>query len=532
MIPAVEIRRAEAIVDRSELVDELEALLRPLNSASGRHIGRPRDISVRTFLTGVLLAAGHGKNLHLRRVHHVLTRDISRTQQDRLGVRYRRRTDPAGAFRRVLTYHHFSRITCALATKVQRDGDEYLQSICDRLIDASTAAGPAPSGDWAIDGTGVDTWANGLKAAQRRADPDAAWGHRTPTPQKSMSKKFYGYDLYGFTALPPAGADGHEYPPLIRRIVVRPAASDDAEASLTGIDGLIASGNPVDRVIVDRGISYKAADRWADELRARNIGHVMDMHAAERGRVDHNGIAMVDGWPHCPSIPETLVEITRPEKLSVPKGDQDRTSPAAVAIDEFRAQIAARDRYAFRRTSGWTTKKRTGERVERYECPAVAGQMRCPHKPVSMRYPDDVPLNLTPPELATAPACCTQRTVELGEDAQGKLRQELRWGGDPWIVGFNRRTFVEGGFGTLRNPAIGGLTRGLFCIIGRIKVTLWLAALVAAVNMRALVAWAARAGVASDDPALAPATDDDWAFEELDPSQTSGTDPPRVPAPN
>ena len=76
MIPAVEIRRAEAIVDRSGLVDELEDLLRPRDPDTGRSIGRPRDISVRTFLTGILLAAGHAKNLHLREVHRTLTRDI------------------------------------------------------------------------------------------------------------------------------------------------------------------------------------------------------------------------------------------------------------------------------------------------------------------------------------------------------------------------------------------------------------------------------------------------------------------------
>src|SRR5690606_15273479 len=121
--------------DRSGLVDELEALLRPRDPMSGRHTGRPRDISVRTFLIGVLLAAGHGRNMHLRRVHQVLTRALSRTQQERLGVRYRRRLDPRGAYRRVLNYHHFSRSTCALAKKVGTAGDEYLQSICDRLID-------------------------------------------------------------------------------------------------------------------------------------------------------------------------------------------------------------------------------------------------------------------------------------------------------------------------------------------------------------------------------------------------------------
>ncbi|MCB1256753.1 MAG: hypothetical protein KDB26_06595 [Microthrixaceae bacterium] len=317
MIPAVEIRRAEAIIDRSGLVDELEELLRPGGN------GRPRDISVRTSLVGVLLTAGHGKNLHLRQVHRVLTRDISRTQQDRLGVRFERRGEHLGARKRVLTYHHFSRIVCALAAKVDRSGEEYLQSIVDRLIDASIDSGPDPSGHWAIDGTGVDTWANGLKSSKRRADQDAAWGHRTPTPQKSMSQKFFGYDLYGFTIVPAAGADGTAQPNLIGRIVVRPAASDDAEASLTGIDSVLAAGIPVERVLVDRGISYKADERWAKELRDRGIDQTLDMHALEHGRLDYDGIAMIDGWPHCPSVPETLVEIKRPERLSVPTDGSD-----------------------------------------------------------------------------------------------------------------------------------------------------------------------------------------------------------------
>lgn len=515
MIPAAEIRRAEAIVERSGLVAEIEELLRPGGC------GRPRDLSVHTFLVGVLLTAGHGKNMHLRQIHRTLTRDISRTQQDRLCVRFRRPRDPHGAFRRVITYHHISRLLCALADKVEHTSDEYLQSICDRLIDASCAAGPAPSGDWAIDGTGVDTWANGLKSKKRRADTDARWGHRTPTPQKSMSKKFFGYDLYGFTNLPPAGTDGDEHPPLIRRIVVRPAASDDAEASLTGIDTLLVAGTPIRRVIVDRGISYKADERWAARLRDRGIEQVLDMHAKEHGRLDHNGIAMIDGWPHCPAIPETLVNISRPSRLSRPGAHPNPE------LDEFRDQIAERGRWAMRRTQGWRTKARTGERVERYECPAEAGCVRCPLKPISMLYPDDVPLNLNAPDPATAPSCCTQRTVELSERAQGKLRQAHRWGSDPWIHEYSRRTYVEGGFGVLRNPALGGLGRGLFCIIGRTKVTLALAALVAATNIRALARWAERNDLTSDDDALAPAVGDDHGFEEIDPAQTSGTDPPR-----
>lgn len=539
MIPAVEVRRVEAVVDRSGLVDELEALLRPRDPISGRHNGRPRDISVRTYLIGVLLAAGHGKNMHLRRVHWVLTNDISRTQQDRLGIRFRRRGDPGGAFRRILRYNHFSRITCALARKVDMAGDEYLQSICDRLLDASCAAAPVVSGDWAIDGTGVDTWANGLKGEKRRRDSDADWGYRTPTPQKSMSTKFFGYDLYGFTALPPKGTSGTEYPPLIRRVVVRAAPSDDAEASLAGIDTLRANGFPVNKVIVDRGISYKADQRWASELRERGVVQVIDMHALEHGRLDHNGIAMIDGTPHCLVIPETLVEITRPVRLSLPsvgkaprKKESKEQAEAREALEVFRSEIDERGRYAMRRTQGWRTKARTDERYERYECPAEAGQVRCPHKPDSLNYPTDIPLVLNPPDLETAPTACHQRTFELGEDAQGKLRQEHRWGSDAWIGEYNRRTYVEGGFGVLRNPAIGGLTRGLFCVIGRIKVTLWLTALTAAINIRAIAQWAARTGIESDDPVLAPPVGEDHGFEELDPETTTGTDPPEASAPN
>ena len=53
-----------------------------------------------------------------------------------------------------------------------------------------------------------------------------------------------------------------------------------------------------------------------------------------------------------------------------------------------------------------------------------------------------------------------------------------------------------------------------------------LAALVAASNARRLANWAQRTGIESDDTAIAPVSDDDWAFEELNPADTSRTDPP------
>ena len=75
-------------------------------------------------------------------------------------------------------------------------------------------------------------------------------------------------------------------------------------------------------------------------------------------------------------------------------------------------------------------------------------------------------------------------SVEIPEEAQGKLRQQHRWGTDEWIRDYARRTYVEGSFGELRNPA------------------------------------------------LAVTEDDDWAFEEIDPNAGGGgTDPPTATTP-
>ena len=107
-----------------------------------------------------------------------------------------------------------------------------------------------------------------------------------------------------------------------------------------------------------------------------------------------------------------------------------------------------------------------------------------------------------PRECKRCASCVPGRhVVELPEAAQGKNRQKYRRGSDDWIREYVRRTYVEAGFGELRNPALGAHARGKFAVIGIIKVTLMLAALVAASNARRLVAWAQRTGIVACDPA-------------------------------
>ena len=63
---SAELERIEQIIDASGVARRIELLL-PIGV-------RPRQLSVRTLLTGMLLAAVHGRPAHLRRVHQALPR--------------------------------------------------------------------------------------------------------------------------------------------------------------------------------------------------------------------------------------------------------------------------------------------------------------------------------------------------------------------------------------------------------------------------------------------------------------------------
>ena len=470
-----ELRQLEAVVDDSGVAEELEELLRPGG------VGRPRDLSVRTFLVGVLYSVQRG-GLRLTNIHQVLTEELSPTAQRRLGVQFSRPGDPPGRPRRTITYDHLSRLLCALATKTAEDEHVLLERIANRLLEASTGGGPTPSGDWAIDTTGVDAWSRGNNTnradPEGTSDPDAAWGYRTATMNKGNSKKFFGYDLYGFVSVPPIGISGEEHPALIRRIELRPASSSEATTTIPALDALTESGLEVNKVIIDRGFSYKTANTWANQLRDRDIEQVLDMHPAERGRIDHHGIAMIDGWPHCPATPQQLEALNRPGLGSTKKERQ-----------HFDTDIEERSRYAMRRTKGWSTSPRTGTACERYECPAEAGQLRCPHKPHSMAAPAEVPVVLNPPRLADAPTACTQRTIAVDDTAQPKLRQRHPWGTTKWAKDFGRRSLVESAFGLMSDPLIGGLRRGVFAVVGRGKVLVMLTAIAVIVNLHLIAKW-------------------------------------------
>ena len=556
MIPRTELDRAIALVLRSGVHLDLELRLRPDKAG-----GRPRQLNVEVFLAGIILAASHKKNLALINVHALLTHDISRSAQIHYGIRW---TDKHQQ-KRCLSLRQVRYLLEALEGKLTRntirapklddieraERTDALQSVLDRILAATVPAHLPPAERVALDGTALESWGRGKRFLTASAiatatasaiaaadsgtaiptglelreltmdfgaswDLDAHWGYRTKT-YDNKSTKFFGYDVFAVTAMPEAGGNRLERPLLTERIVVTPAATDVVAPALGIFDRFAAEARRIRLVAADRAWSYKLPERWADELRARKIEAVLDLSDADHGARDFEGLRMVAGAPHCPSMPDALVDIRRPATLSAgpvrPRASamqQAEQAKRATDLASFHARIAERESWSFRRVAG---PDETGK--ERWECPAQAGKRICANCPLSLAYPAPTPTVAEPPALATAPKCCTQRTVTIPGNVTPKIRQRLYWGSPEWIASFSQRTHIEGAFGNLKSAKTENIRRGWAFVVGLVKTSPMLVCAVAAANLRLLRVWAARVGDFTD-PLSVPDPEDD-GFEELEP---------------
>jgi hypothetical protein len=78
---------------------------------------------------------------------------------------------------------------------------------------------------------------------------------------------------------------------------------------------------------------------------------------------------------------------------------------ATKELADFKAANAERAIYACETHANANEGARDPEKT-RLICPAQAGKVRCTSCPMSMRLPDDRPMVVDPPELATAPKAC------------------------------------------------------------------------------------------------------------------------------
>lgn len=509
MIPDRQVRRAVSWAQRADVGDDIRRVL----SNDGR--GVPSPLTVETLLAGCLLTLQDNRQLTIVNILQTLTVDISIDMQRLLGTRYWKRRGhrmvelvitrrPVENMLRQVGVRLSWLPSSApdISKKERRRRAELLQLLMDRLIDASKPVDLPATGCYALDATGVWEWGRAPSKENSRST-DARWGYKTA---KSGEKEtFFGYDVYAWVRVQEVGAPD-PYPHLVERLVVRPASSDEPDSTLPMVRAMHDGPYPIRTLITDRAWSYKKAKRWARKIRKLGIEQVVDLHNNDHGVRDYEGLRIVAGWPHCPAMPDELVDIRRPVKLALPdgttvddlpetKGDEVE-SRAKRETRQFITQIQQRRAFATRRVSGPNLQ---GD--ERYECPADAGQCRCPIKKLSMHLPADRPRVTNPPAKNALPPICKQRTVTVPGTVTPKVRQRHYWGSVEWIRSFARRTHVEGAFGNMKNRNTENITRGWIQVTGHARHSLLLAVAAAAYNLRIERKWNLETSL-SDDPLL------------------------------
>jgi hypothetical protein len=572
VISRAEFERALALVRRSGIQDTLQERLHPPGQG-----GRPRALRLDVLLTAMILTTTHYQDLLLTRVHRLLTNDLARSYQRELGIiradgqklTIRQVRYVMEAIERKYAYTGKRRPDLDDPARVERQ--ESFQEVIDQFLAASIPTHLVGQGRFAVDASAIDSAARGKRmpkgtqkerAARKAAravrteaenaeadalaaevnahteaghsyDPDARWGYRTKTFDNKTSMCF-GYQLIAFTRVGAVGQESRE-PLLTDRIVVVAANASMSEPSISALDRFAANGQPVTEVIVDRRFSNYTPDNWAYGLRDRGIEQVLDLSDHDYGATDFNGMPMIAGWPHCPAMPAELEEIRRPQSLtagalkrSATALERMRHTRQLKEIADFHEKIAAREMYAFVRTSLGQDRSKTGKAKgsEQFMCPAQAGKAVCDNCPLSKYAPTDLPRVPNPPTGPDIPAACKQATISVPMTVSPKLRQRTRWGTPAWVISYNRRSRVEGGFGLLKNDTTGNVKRGWTRQVGIIKTTLLLAVAVTASNLRQLLTWSRATGDVTDPLTLMEVGP--VSFEEIDPATggVGNTGPP------
>jgi hypothetical protein len=456
----------ESVIDASGTGPRAEALL-----PSG---ARPRQLSARTLLLGMMLALADGRPAHLTRVHQALT-SLPEGEQRRLGVLADGKNGPHRLTYRQTEYT-FALVTAALA-KDKPDGlpSPALQAACDDLLEASIpaefkGAGRSLAADW----TDLESFSRPPpRGTSDCADPEASWGHRKNNLRHDDDELFYGYYLSAAVMVP--GEHGPPVPEFARRMTLSSCRRDPVPAFTPVLTAMPEDGIPLGDVLADSGYSHRVPGNWAAPLRRAGAALVQDLHPGDRGpRGTHAGAVTANGNLYCPQTPRALLELG-----PLARG---ATKEQAAAHDAKTAE-AARCKLG-RLTAG------DEDGYHRVQCPAAAGKVRCPLRPASMTLDRDRPEILQPPQHPQA--CCTRQTLTVPPDVLAKTAQKHDYPSAAWRRSYARRTGAERVFATVKDPAASDTARGWCRLTGLAPLMLFTAVLLAVRNQRILTAWNAR----------------------------------------
>lgn len=403
---------------------------------------RPRQLSVRTLLLGMLLVAADRRPMFVLNIHRALT-GLLEPDQRRLGVIA---TWSRGEHR--LTYRQTERTVKLVRTALSKDApdgqpSEALQSTLDALIEASVhVCGQPTTRSYAADWTDVEAWARPPHGEHPSVDPDAAFGHRN-TNHPARAKTFFGYYLQALTTV--SDERGPQVPELVRRLTITGAQHDPPQQLVPVIERLHQDSIPISDLLADSGYSYRTPEHWALPLRRLAINLIVDLHPSDRGpKGTHHGATITNGNLYCPATPTQLLNL----------------APLAPGANE--QQTATHDQHC-RELARYKLAPHTAPDPDGYHrasCPATQGKLRCPLRPESMTLSHDRPTIPDPPEHP--PVCCTQKTITVPPTITAKTAQKHDYPSPQHRASYHRRTAAERVNASLKDPATGSLQRG-FC---------------------------------------------------------------------
>ncbi|MFE4533633.1 hypothetical protein ACFRKB_01010 [Streptomyces scopuliridis] len=516
------LRRAELLIERSGLFPAVEAVLH-------HQVGKPREFTARALLTGLAVHALLLEEMHLTRVLDTLA-ELPLAARRKLGLTSR------ASYR--MLWHAYTLLIRALDTDTlitphnhpsqqarspglnERvppcpDGCPYepisLSEFVGRLLDASLPGGFPLTGVIAIDSTDYETW------ARRRAwspepdiapdhvpvpvpaedtplprrkrppnepgwpctgadgrlmhtvDPDSREGYRSGT-NASPGNVFCGFDLHLAVNARTLGARAPEVPFVFTAMHLAAAGSHKGDAGITLIDQHLARHPHTSEVIADRGYSYCTPAQWAHPVRARGLEPVIDLHPKQRGIHPGPlaGTVIIDGTLFTDALPHPLRDLP-----GFPIGM--RSAEKA----KLRTCYDQRAAYAFTPHSRPDT-----DGYQRFKGPALAGHLRCPNHPASLRLPHTRPTSTCRPGTP----CACGKTVTLSPDVMAWTRQRTIWGTTAWAADYGRRAAAESGNAEIKTHRL-HMDRGFTRVFGTTKNSVLIAFALAGLNHTLLRAW-------------------------------------------
>ena len=452
--------------------------------------GRPRQLSSRTVLLGVMLALDAGRPAQLKAAWRALSQ-LSLADKGNLGVvaagpsgwhraTYRQYEDAFGAvvkaidpspvpsFKGVGEHERASWLTAARSGIDVEANRAVLHRVVEALVEASVPdEHKSGSLSLAVDWTDHETWSRPRAKGdpQPANDPDASWGHAKRNAPGAKDHLFYGY--YAQVATMVKDERGPEVPELVRRIAFAPPREDPAAVMASTLVRAKIQGLLLGDVLCDCGYSNRDPESFARPLRGAGARLVMDLHPNDRGpRGTFEGAVVCNGQLYCPTTPMALLDL----------GPLRRGASSEQAADhDARCQELAR--YKFSAIAACDP-----DGYQRLSCPASAGKLRCSWKPASMVLRADRPSVLEPPE--GGPRCCRQATITVPPQVNEKTRQAHDYPSAAHRASYGRRTAAERAYASLADPSTGGIRRGWCRLFGLAKNTLMYALAVVVRNVR------------------------------------------------